>query len=1138
MASYFELYRGASLPSPVVRQYGHTLGQMGGFSSWQRKRRGTLLANLVDQGKMRASDMSPQDAKIAGENLGKPKQSGIGGIFGALGSAASGVGGLVENLGEDVWSAGKGLLPGLVGLTKDVSYDVRHPGRVFSGDSKIYEHDIKPMAAYYKHTYGEGNILQHLYEHPLGPILDIATVASLGAGAAGRLGSSAMRRGVIPETHALARMRRTDTREPLTYDKGIAAENAAEGSINLPTMDRYFSQRPLRKALQIVTDKAGERVPFIQSAQRSWTKRGQLRQGYGVKEARVLGEIRRDVIEPIASKLADLSPTELQAFDLMNRGLTSEEKLGAYQERVGRALVDDAPEGTNVADVAGQLGSLGNARKLAAARAHVPPEVRQLVLDPVQSPALIDATRTYRELVDQHVRPHIEDEGFDNKSRELLNELDVGSPVQAMGVVEEASAFQEPRGATRTLFDRAAAEGIYVDDLLKGQGAPGYTPPPTPVDRVGSTHPFDQPTVMPSEFARGFQYKSRGPFSPFTKEGWFREKNNALNENRLAIANIFQEARIGFTPNPNPLLTGLQRPDARVYVDFLAKQRRDVIEKAYSEEMFAKWAVKDNNGEIRYFKDAQEVRNVLGEDYVLTNPVFPIHWFNRETSVAEFVSGLQDRGFDVDSPELMAAIGAEAEDAVVDATFAARKMPGVAIPRQIADYQMALENASKAYENKFFRARARAMNGWRAATLAFMPRWALNTAVGSTMMTTIKGVGPRDYAIARRLRQQGLFETPDMAGIELGNVTGMELLENKAQGVGERAMGVDLNPVSSKIMQKVQAIEDYFRRASAVHSVKGEAQRMLDENGAIIAGFESMRGPRTSEEVAQWIQNNPQEMSRVIEDVNHFSYNFSAMGPTERRIVRQIVPFWGWYKFISGFAYRLPVDHPARTNLMAQIGAMGSAQNDELLGKYAPDWMKGIIPLSKNKGMLEYLSTMGLNPMSQFFNPGSPEGISGTIQLAQLAPDVQSALSAFGVDTLRGGTVPISPEEGVAQDFFGNLIDYRKGREVDPGQVAWFRRGLGSLMRSFPEARIAERAAAGGRSVYPESIPLIAQRPMATPPETRVGAGALDVLEQFIGVAPKPYNLGKSNSLLKKRIKYARTRGERNRKRLEQSLKR
>jgi hypothetical protein len=208
-----------------------------------------------------------------------------------------------------------------------------------------------------------------------------------------------------------------------------------------------------------------------------------------------------------------------------------------------------------------------------------------------------------------------------------------------------------------------------------------------------------------------------------------------------------------------------------------------------------------------------------------------------------------------------------------------------------------------------------------------------------------------------------------------------------------------------------------------------------------------------------------------------------------------------------------------------------------------PQWLAGAIPLGETpSGSLRYLSTMGLNPFSQFFNPLGPEGtVSGAIQLGQASPLIQAGLAAYGVDTLRGGSVPISPTEGIGQDFFGSLIDLNKAKagkwpETDVGASASARRFLATIIRSFPQARIAERYRAGGRSVYPESLPW-AVRPMATKPESRFGGSFSDLLEQTLGFAPRPYDLKSAQHLIGKRVQYAKTRNKRDLQRLKKNLR-
>jgi hypothetical protein len=353
----------------------------------------------------------------------------------------------------------------------------------------------------------------------------------------------------------------------------------------------------------------------------------------------------------------------------------------------------------------------------------------------------------------------------------------------------------------------------------------------------------------------------------------------------------------------------------------------------------------------------------------------------------------------------------------------------------------------------------------------------------------------------------------------------MEMLESGAQGYLDSAFGIKVGPGSRWAMQKVQKIEDHFRRASFVQSLDRQHKQMMYEQGNIIENLETAKGPRSTEEYIDFIKDNPEAVKKALADVDRFAYNFAALGPFERRYIRQAVPFWGWYKFISGLAYRLPVDFPGRTNLMSHLGTLGTNQTQEGYGDL-PTWLKGALPLSGDTSNFKYLSTMGLNPFSQIFNPTGPEGaVSGSLQLSQGSPLFQAIMAGAGIDTLRGGgTVPIHPSSGIAPDPFGQYRDVNTGEEVNVGQRESGARVVAALLRAFPQVRIGERVRSGGRSVYPESIPLVRERFMPTKPEARFGGSIADALEQIVGFAPRPYDLEGYQSRRKKFTKYARTR--------------
>src|SRR5512146_3549770 len=121
-----------------------------------------------------------------------PKKKG-GGHHGVLGFA--------QNLGEDIGSAVLGIGPGLV-------KSVEHPIGAAKAIGKSYAQTYGPL------THGDlGEFLHNLCEHPLGPILDVATVVTLGGAGAAKAGGALAKAGVVSKTSRLAKL---GERESLT----------------------------------------------------------------------------------------------------------------------------------------------------------------------------------------------------------------------------------------------------------------------------------------------------------------------------------------------------------------------------------------------------------------------------------------------------------------------------------------------------------------------------------------------------------------------------------------------------------------------------------------------------------------------------------------------------------------------------------------------------------------------------------------------------------------------------------------------------------------------------------------------------------------------------------------------------------
>lgn len=236
----------------------------------------------IYEGKAAAGKTTGRGGSIYGGNPRHAKKKERGGLLG-----------LVENLGSDAAEAIVGLPAGLVETA-------RNPIKT-----------AKAVGTSYKQTYGPlfngdyGDFFSGVYKHPLGPLLDLATVVTLGGGAAGRAGLAAGRGGIISLESAAAK---AGLETGLTVSKTAARNPVIRARQH--ALDRFMKQFP-------------ENTPIV----------GEYR-----RLARELDKVpRREAmslqvkIRPYQRAYNKLSEGEQIALGLIGRGLTPDEYKGLLQ---------------------------------------------------------------------------------------------------------------------------------------------------------------------------------------------------------------------------------------------------------------------------------------------------------------------------------------------------------------------------------------------------------------------------------------------------------------------------------------------------------------------------------------------------------------------------------------------------------------------------------------------------------------------------------------------------------------------------------------------------------------------------------------------------------------------------------------
>lgn len=1110
-----------------------------------RKRRRLLLEQAIASGAVKPDQIGKNDLSILG-SMNPQGQIQIGKYGGPTGHGFLDV---LGNLGKDIWSTAVHLPGGLYTVGRAAAEDtgkgiwnlpqtVLHPGK--EQRSAIMEDVVNPALKGYAYTYlGRGapegsTLLSRLAEHPLQPILDVATLASGGASAAARVGGAVSR--VAEPGSTLARL--GEAGRSLTSREGRAPlaspVRGVEGE-RFPELPREYTPRPLSKLGQRGLDlfiKTGDNENRYGRFVREREERRLTRKEQNIAQAEEFKTVS-DSLEGLGD-FAALDPSEQFALTLAQLGINTPGKIRAFQEMARDTTKLDDPKAVL------ELENRGISPEYVQQMQNIPKSVIDRVLNPSEN--MISAHQAWKARVKEFEQGEWGHEADAISQRHLDKQSEQLQPYLRDDETEMPPADYP-------------IEPVYVP-MEEARGFQRYTPrlPQRLISRIpGVSRTFD--TEAEARFRRG--PTDRASIRQVTREN-------------LMVPKVTKGTH---ESSGQTFAAGAFRTDARLYLDHVARQARDVVDAAWKKEHLNRVALKEENGELVKVaggaKGQFEAERRFGPDVVALPAEFPIAWFRAQVNYAKKFNAsletyLKQHGDEdltdlVNDPRFEDFMG-HATDADAEAFSAAHwgamKRPQVVIPRSDFEYMKKFADLDKPFNSKVARFATRWMHRWRAATLAYMPRWAINTAIGSLVMNSIRGVNFNDYWIAQRLHKQGLL--PE--GVNLGHQAQLEFLEAAAPGYGASKAAQYLGDLGIRLpggffVQKVQDIENYFRRAQFVHNLRRERRlqrdasgRIVDlgdDEGAALGEIESVLKDHYAERFADTRSiaealDDPKVIQRAIDETNKFMYNYAILGPTERRVVRQFIPFWGWYKFISEAAYRLPVEYPGRVNLIQALSNIGEEQEREF--GPLPEWLKGAIPLSKAPlvgGVLKYLPTTGLNPFANIFNPLGPQGpIEGSIQLGQFNPLIQAGLQGFGFDTLSGDRVPISPESGVGESFFGTL--YKNGHEVKPAEVGGAQRFLMSLARSFPEFRLSERyilnPAQGFGANYPESVPFIAPRPMGPADSGTAQPGIGTVAGLSLGIWPRSFNLQRYQQLYRDESKYAAKRQQKGVLRLRRKL--
>lgn len=278
------------------------------------------------------------------------KKAGFGGGGGVSGSRFTGsygrsqskkkkrghsLGGFLGNLAGDVKDTAVGLPVGLYetgkALGQDIAFDVAHPLGAKKGERPNHLAKVgRGVAKSYAQTYGpltRGDVrafAQNLYEHPVGPLLDAATVATLGGAGVAKAGELAASAGIVSKESRLANLGRAESltlRSPRRLATG-------EG----PTLTgRPLSRNPVVRGRQKTVDRALKQLPAKTPVVGEHARYGrELQRGPRLDVLRL--QHRTDRYQRAVDRL---TPEELAALHLISRGVHPDDYAGLLRRQKG-----------------------------------------------------------------------------------------------------------------------------------------------------------------------------------------------------------------------------------------------------------------------------------------------------------------------------------------------------------------------------------------------------------------------------------------------------------------------------------------------------------------------------------------------------------------------------------------------------------------------------------------------------------------------------------------------------------------------------------------------------------------------------------------------------------------------------------
>jgi hypothetical protein len=210
------------------------------------------------------------------------------------------------------------------------------------------------------------------------------------------------------------------------------------------------------------------------------------------------------------------------------------------------------------------------------------------------------------------------------------------------------------------------------------------------------------------------------------------------------------------------------------------------------------------------------------------------------------------------------------------------------------------------------------------------------------------------------------------------------------------------------------------------------------------------------------LDSDPVLKERLLDQTLFDLVDYRGMSPFEKRVMRRIVPFYGWMRGLTSWALELGYNHPAQLLELGMVSTIGQDANADFNVR-VPDWLQGAIQIGGEQGGVQrVVNTQGLNPLSTIadvamlargaFSDDPTRSLAASSTFGQINPYAQSFLAAaFNQGKELGTPYPML----MPGQYLGQPDAQRHQWR------GWIGTGLGGFIASTPQATLyAQRQAA------------------------------------------------------------------------------